>query len=231
MGTTSARALIWRSRLADWWAGAWRWVLMAARRRRRRVHRARPGRGERPDDGHRPGRARDRRGDDLVGAAGDRADGDAGPAHRRARRPRRRRPVGVGCRARRGVRMRRAPRQAAVQQAVARAAVAQPLLPVHDAVHGDREPLRGEHVRVVPRVAARLGRPRRRVGPGRARATPGSPCRCSSRRPACSRGSRSCTASSSTCRGTSAPSTSRGRSACTRTSSARRWRSPRSSPT
>lgn len=30
MGSTSLRALIWRSRIADWWASAWRWVLMAA---------------------------------------------------------------------------------------------------------------------------------------------------------------------------------------------------------
>lgn len=30
MGTTSMRALIWRSRLAEWWSNAWRWVLMAA---------------------------------------------------------------------------------------------------------------------------------------------------------------------------------------------------------
>jgi hypothetical protein len=29
MASTSTRALIWRSRIADWWAGAWRWVLMA----------------------------------------------------------------------------------------------------------------------------------------------------------------------------------------------------------
>ncbi len=29
MGSTSMRALIWRSRFADWWANAWRWVLMA----------------------------------------------------------------------------------------------------------------------------------------------------------------------------------------------------------
>ena len=29
MGRTSTRALIWRSRLADWWANVWRWVLMA----------------------------------------------------------------------------------------------------------------------------------------------------------------------------------------------------------
>ena len=30
MSSTSMRALVWRSRLADWWANAWRWVLMAA---------------------------------------------------------------------------------------------------------------------------------------------------------------------------------------------------------
>ena len=30
MGMTSTRALILRSRLADWWSNAWRWVLMAA---------------------------------------------------------------------------------------------------------------------------------------------------------------------------------------------------------
>lgn len=30
MASTSYRALIWRSRIADWWANAWRWVLMAA---------------------------------------------------------------------------------------------------------------------------------------------------------------------------------------------------------
>jgi hypothetical protein len=29
MGSTSTRALIWRTRLAEWWASAWRWVLMA----------------------------------------------------------------------------------------------------------------------------------------------------------------------------------------------------------
>ncbi|WP_448006669.1 O-antigen ligase family protein [Agromyces bauzanensis] len=29
MGSTSMRALAWRVRVADWWAGAWRWVLMA----------------------------------------------------------------------------------------------------------------------------------------------------------------------------------------------------------
>ncbi|RZS63476.1 O-antigen ligase [Agromyces ramosus] len=30
MTSTSLRALIWRSRIAEWWANAWRWVLMAA---------------------------------------------------------------------------------------------------------------------------------------------------------------------------------------------------------
>lgn len=30
MRSTSTRALIWRSRLAEWWASAWRWLLMAA---------------------------------------------------------------------------------------------------------------------------------------------------------------------------------------------------------
>lgn len=30
MSSSSMRALIWRSRIADWWADAWRWVLMAA---------------------------------------------------------------------------------------------------------------------------------------------------------------------------------------------------------
>ncbi|WES63876.1 O-antigen ligase family protein [Microbacter sp. GSS18] len=30
MTTTSARAAVWRARLADWWAGVWRWVLLAA---------------------------------------------------------------------------------------------------------------------------------------------------------------------------------------------------------
>ena len=29
MGSTSMRALLWRERLADWWAGLWRWVLLA----------------------------------------------------------------------------------------------------------------------------------------------------------------------------------------------------------
>jgi O-antigen ligase len=29
MGSTSLRAEVWRERLADWWAGLWRWVLLA----------------------------------------------------------------------------------------------------------------------------------------------------------------------------------------------------------
>ncbi|MFE6254099.1 O-antigen ligase family protein [Agromyces sp. NPDC057865] len=29
MGSTSLRAELWRERLADWWAGLWRWVLLA----------------------------------------------------------------------------------------------------------------------------------------------------------------------------------------------------------
>lgn len=30
MSSPDMRTLLWRSRLSDWWAGAWRWVLMAA---------------------------------------------------------------------------------------------------------------------------------------------------------------------------------------------------------
>lgn len=30
MSLTSARAMVWRARLAEWWANAWRWVLLAA---------------------------------------------------------------------------------------------------------------------------------------------------------------------------------------------------------
>ena len=52
-------------------------------------------------------------------------------------------------------------------------ALAQPLVPVRDAVHGHRQPLHSEHGRVVPRVAAHLRRARRRMGSGRARATRG----------------------------------------------------------
>ncbi len=85
-----------------------------------------------------------------------------------------RRPLGVGCRARCGVRNRRAARPAPFQQTAAAAAVAEPRLPVHDALHGDRESVPGEHRRVVPRVAARLGRAHRRLGARRARAMRGS---------------------------------------------------------
>ena len=231
MGTTSMRALIWRSRLADWWANVWRWVLMAGGAVAAVYIVLDQGVANAPMMGDRGRGARHRRGDDVVGAARDRAHRDAGAVHRRARRPGRRRPVGVGCRARRGVRDRRAARPAAVQQAVARAALAEPLLPVHDAVHGDRESLHGEHVEWFHAWLLVSGALVVGWALGRRRAMRGSRCRCSWRRPACSRGSRSCTASSSTRRATSRPSTSRGRSACTRTSSARPWRSPRSSST
>ena len=63
-----------------------------------------------------------------------------------------------------------------VQPTDAAAALAEPLLPVHDAVHGHREPLRREHGRVVPRLASRLGRAGRRLGAGPRRATRGSRC-------------------------------------------------------
>ena len=232
MGTTSMRALIWRSRLADWWANVWRWVLMAAGAVAAVYIVLDQGVANAPMMGDRRRRARDRRGGDVVGAARDRADGDAGPAHRRSASA----SAAAICRCR----MSRSPRRSAcavllgkrpVQQAVARAALAQPLLPVHDAVHGDRESVRGEHVRVVPRVAARLGRPRRRVGPGRgglraARAVAARGHGLRARRDH-DRARRHPVR----CRGTSAPSTSPGRSACTRTSSARPWRSPRSSRT
>ena len=94
-----------------------------------------------------------------------------------ARRSRRRRPVGLGRRARGGVRNRGAARTPSLQPPHAGDAHAQSRLSVRHAVHGHRQPLRGEHDRVVPCVAADLRRTRRRmVGrAGRVRAAGAQP--------------------------------------------------------
>ena len=164
MRQASARALVWRARHRRGWANVWRWVLLAAAAALSAYFLL--------DRGMQNGVFTAGAIALLViGAAvtlqqadGDRADGDACPVHRRARRA----SAGGSSRSRtsprRRVRNRRAPRHRPVQSADAAAAVAEPLLPVRHAVHGHRQPVRGEHLRVVPRVAARLRCADRRLG-------------------------------------------------------------------
>ena len=160
----NAQRVPWRERVADWWAGTWRWSLLAI------------------------GTVvavyilLDRAGSGalitgialallVVGAVLTMSKPlaialMAMPALFVASESRYgwRRCLSLGCRTRRSFRNRAAARPSALQPRAASNAVVQLGLPVRNAPHGDRQPLAEEHGRVVPCLAADLGRTRGRLG-------------------------------------------------------------------
>ncbi len=119
---------------------------------------------KRADDGVRALRPHHRSGDDRFTSAGDRAGGGARTVHRPTGGPRGHGPLRVGCRARRGIRMRRALGKRPYSRPLRTMLWLNLLLPVHDDVHRHRESVSRQYDRMVPLVAPRVRSPRGWLG-------------------------------------------------------------------